>query len=387
MFKINLLLLKVRKPEKYQVFFLVYTISSLGVLLLIAIFNIIIDPYLYFYSPIFPRLNQFKPEQEKYLMLSKVAEAKHIKATTILLGSSRVMSGLDINHPALDSPDSTYNLGLPGVNIYQSLAYFKHALAYQQDIEQVIIGIDFFMFNHYLKNLENFDEERLGKKVGFEDLINNSLSLDTLESSIITFETNFNKKNQSSYQESTKNRFRRWLTNFLSFEGFYKTYSLSKKQLNYFQEIINLCQQNNIDVKVFISPTHATQYEAIAVAGLWSTFEKWKREITKITPVWDFSGYNSITTEKIDEQMNNYIDNSHYSPQTGNIVINRLLSYQLDTVPADFGVLINQDNIEFHLNKIRTDQEKWQQNNPAEVQLVKNIKAQIDQKNLNNKDN
>lgn len=308
-----------------------------------------------------------------------MAEAKHIKAKTILLGSSRVRSGLDINHSALER-ESIYNLGLPGVNMYQSLAYFKHTLAYQKNIQQVIIGIDFFMSNHYLDNLDSFDETRLGKKIGIKELINNSLSLDTLESSIITVRANVNKQAQSKNLESTPHRFKRWLTNFLSFDGFYKNYGLSEKQLYSFQEVINLCEQNNIDVKVFISPTHATQYEAIAAAGLWSTFEQWKREITKITPVWDFSGYNRITTEKIDDRMNNYIDSSHYSHYTGNLVLNRLFFDRLETVPADFGVFITQENLESHLEKIRQDRTKWQQNNPEEVQLVKNIKTQIARK-------
>ncbi|MGK7936871.1 MAG: hypothetical protein AB4206_13905 [Xenococcaceae cyanobacterium] len=48
------------------------------------------------------------------------------------------------------------------------------------------------------------------------------------------------------------------------------------------QAIIDKCEQHNIEVKVFISPSHATQYEAINVAGLWSTFEQWKREVINI---------------------------------------------------------------------------------------------------------
>ncbi len=65
-------------------------------------------------------------------------------------------------------------------------------------------------------------------------------------------------------------------------EEFYGKYLLSSERLNNFQKIVDICQQNDIDLKVFMSPTHATQYEAIAVSRLWSTFEQWKREIVKI---------------------------------------------------------------------------------------------------------
>ena len=162
-------------------------------------------------------------------------------------------------------------------------------------------------------------------------------------------------QNKSKSQEAKTSRFKRWLTNFLSHEGFYGKYALSQSRLANFQAIIDKYKQHNIEVKVFISPTHATQYEAIHVAGLWPIFEQWKREVTNIVPVWDFYGYNSVTTESIDDRMNNYINNSHYSPVVGELILNSLLLYQNEKVPNDFGVLLTQENIELHLAKICAD--------------------------------
>ena len=364
--------------KKYQNFHLFFTISTLMPLCLVGVINLVIDPYLYFYSPTFKTINQYKPEREKHLMLSKAAEINHIEAKIIFLGSSRVMSGLNSKYPGLADPDFTYNLGLPGVNMYQIMHYFNHALANQSQIKQVIIGLDFFMFNEYLENLDNFDESRLGKKIVVKDIINNLLSIDTLRASITTFNANLNNQNKSNYQEAKTSKFKRWLTNFLSYEGFYGKYDLSQSRLENFQAIIDKCKQHNIEIIVFISPTHATQYEAINVAGLWQTFEQWKREVVKITPVWDFSGYNSITTELISDRMNNYIDNSHYSPKVGNLVLSRILSFQTEKTPSDFGILVTQDNIELHLKKIRLDKKVWQKENPEEVHLVETIKSKLD---------
>ena len=364
--------------KKYQNFHLFFTISTLMPLCLVAAINLVIDPYLYFYSPTFKAINQYKPEREKHLMLSKAAEINHIEAKIIFLGSSRVMSGLNTEYPGLADPDFTYNLGLPGVNMYQIMHYFNHTLANQSQIKQVIIGLDFFMFNEYLENLDNFDESRLGKKIVVKDIINSLLSIDTLRASITTFNANLNNQNKSNYQEAKTSKFKRWLTNFLSYEGFYGKYDLSQSRLENFQAIIDKCKQHNIEIIVFISPTHATQYEAINVAGLWQTFEQWKREVVKITPVWDFSGYNSITTELISDRMKNYIDNSHYSPKVGNLVLSRILSFQTEKTPSDFGILVTQDNIELHLKKIRLDKKVWQKENPEEVHLVETIKSKLD---------
>lgn len=363
--------------QEYQLYLKLYFFMLLFSLSLVSIFNIIIDPYQYFLTQKIVGLNATKPEYEKHIMLSKAAEAKQIKAKTILLGSSRIMSGLDSSHAVFKDSKTVYNLGLPGTNMYQSLQYFKHALHFQKDIEQVIIGIDFFMFNEYLENLDSYDETRLKKKLVIRDLINTSLSLNALQASLTTINANL-QNNEVQAKESTNQKFKRWLTNFLNFEGFYKTYSLSQKQLDSLKTVINLCQKHNIKYYIFISPTHATQYEAIDRAGLWSTFEQWKREVVNITPIWDFSGYNSVTTEAISESMTNYIDNSHYSKYTGELVLNKMFNYEADAIPQDFGILLNLNNLESHLYEIKLDREKWRKSNFQEVELVKKVKARVE---------
>ena len=366
--------------QEYQLYLKSYFFMLLFSLGLVSIFNIVIDPYQYFFTQKIIGLNATKPEYEKHIMLSKAAEAKQIKAKTILLGSSRVMSSLDSSHAVFKDSKTVYNLGLPGTNMYQSLQYFKHALHFQKGIEQVVIGIDFFMFNEYLENLDSYDETRLKKKLVIRDLINTSLSMDALQASLTTINANI-KNNEVPDKESTNQKFQRWLTNFLNFEGFYKTYSLSQKQLDSLRMVINLCQQHNINYYIYISPTHATQYEAIDRAGLWLTFEQWKREVVSITPIWDFSGYNSVTTELISESMVNYIDNSHYSKYTGELVLNKMFNYEADVIPQDFGILLNSNNLETHLDKIKLDRQKWRKSNFKEVELVKKVKARVEQAN------
>ncbi|HAC64211.1 MAG TPA: hypothetical protein DCF68_11885, partial [Cyanothece sp. UBA12306] len=120
-------------------------------------------------------------------------------------------------------------------------------------------------------------------------------------------------------------------------------------------------------------------WEAIQVTGEGKTWEQWKRELVKIAPVWDFSGYNSITTQPINDVMENYTDNSHYTEKVGNLVLNRIFSYQLDQVPDDFGVLITPENIDNHLKKINQKRKQWLENNQNEEQLVKTLKRNFDQ--------
>ena len=156
--------------------------------------------------------------------------------------------------------------------------------------------------------------------------------------------------------------------------GYHTQYKLSEDRFNDFKKIVEFCRQNNIELIVFISPSHATQWEALRVTDRWDSFEEWKRKMVAITPVWDFSGYNSVTSEPIQPIMSNYVDNSHYTPNIGDFVLNRILSHNVEQVPEDFGVLITSENIEQHLAKIRSDREEWAKMRPNEVELVETLK-------------
>ncbi len=72
----------------------------------------------------------------------------------------------------------------------------------------------------------------------------------------------------------------------------------------------------------------------------------------------------------------NLFDNSHYTPDIGDSIINRIFDYQIGKVPDDFGVLLTTDNLEEHIDNIKQKRQKWLKNNPEEVNLVRKIFTQ-----------
>jgi hypothetical protein len=52
-----------------------------------------------------------------------------------------------------------------------------------------------------------------------------------------------------------------------------------RDNLSVYQKIISLAQQQNIDLHIVISPSHARQFETIAVKEIWDVFEHWKRQL------------------------------------------------------------------------------------------------------------
>ncbi|GAB4371523.1 MAG: hypothetical protein Kow00121_13130 [Elainellaceae cyanobacterium] len=347
-------------------------------------FNAFVDPYNVVNSQPIPKLNQSKPESGKDARQFKAINVIRIKPKTVLLGNSRTDIGLDPSHPVLTSHSPTYNLAIPGGDMYQAMRYFQHALANQPDLKQVVIGIDLVAFEQR-DDIEQLDpklEEILEETEYVQHLPNLIFSSDTLLSSFSTVLSNLaDEPMTENYLSdgrlirvhppdlSTQEIFRVHLKK-AYFHFWYDDYEISQTQLDAFRTIVETCNQRGIDLKVFISPAHATQWEAVHAKELWSTFEAWKREIVEITPVWDFSGYNSITTEPLTEDMQHYLDSAHYVKEIGDLVLNRLFEHQTEKVPDDFGVLLTPDTIESHLAQIRDQRERWASQNLEVVQLV-----------------
>ncbi len=174
--------------------------------------------------------------------------------------------------------------------------------------------------------------------------------------------------------EAGGNIFYAHLKEHLTLENIYINYKLSYVALHRLQRITSICEQKNIKPNLFIHPSHGLQWEGIRVAGRWEEFEDWKKELVKISPVWDFSGYNSITSTP-PYNYDLYFDQSHYRKRVGNLVLNRMLNIHEGSGPEDFGYLITTDNIDQHMQRIREERTRWQKDNP---EIIKSIEMLIE---------
>ncbi|BAU65289.1 hypothetical protein STA3757_26700 [Stanieria sp. NIES-3757] len=385
--------IKAHQIRKKKSIFLIYNALFFGVvsvpIFTVGLFNWIIDPYDIFNTPNFVGINHEKIKKDNNDRLFKASDIIRIKPKIILVGSSRTKQGLDPKHPVFQNQQPVYNLAINGPNFYEVRRYIEHAVANQPDLKEIVLGIDFFMFNEHLANQPSFSEQRLEKKqLISSDVINALFSLDTFNISRMTMDASQQEPdlnndygdngfmpNRNTNDGKTDWRFEQSINLYFTLHS---DYQFSAQYWSDFERLVKLCQQKNIELIVFISPAHATDLESIRLTQQWTTFEHWKRKLVEFTPVWDFSGYNSITTESIAPTMSNYVDNSHYNPQIGNLILNRIFDYQTEQVPKDFGVLITTKNIEQHLTQIRSDRENWVNKHPAEVKLVEQIKAQLE---------
>jgi hypothetical protein len=371
--------------QKYRHFNLALLATALAPVFLVGLVNYVADPYGVFKTPTRRGFNLLKPVQDDQVRLFKPAEVIYLEPQRVFLGSSRIIRSLDPEHPVFDDNLVTYNLGLTSPNLTEIRELLEHSIRNQTELKQVILSLDFFMFKTPRKPPSRIDNDFLGKtQIPPLEFLRLALSLDTLKASQKTFADNQKSSFTQSYynlgmrrdsyasdKQSKLDAFAYQIDNY--FNNFYKDFQLDPQAFQEVQKILELCKQKNIDLQVIVAPIHATQLQAIEQAGLWTQFMQWKKQLSQMTPYWDFATYNPINNEPINEGMKNFHDSAHCTKEVGDLVLNRIFAYQDTNLPQDFGQLVSADNINNHLTQINLSKDLWVKNNPTERNLVKNI--------------
>jgi len=120
--------------------------------------------------------------------------------------------------------------------------------------------------------------------------------------------------------------------------------------------------------------------------NLWTQYFQWERALATMVAnanaslpsplfvLWDFSGYNSITTTQVYNDKNKYTPNEyyadpfHYKRIVGRIMLETVLT---GTFPVqDFGVLLTSENIENHLSDLHRERELHSSKNAAYFNML-----------------
>jgi hypothetical protein len=119
--------------------------------------------------------------------------------------------------------------------------------------------------------------------------------------------------------------------------------------LRYMEELIELANQNQISITVFINPLHSSTY-----LNNTDILFHVKRKLALLTDYYDFSGINPITTNNL-----NYYDESHYNFQIGDMIVGRIYHRNNVNLPKYFGSYVTSDNIEQHIVSQRIEISKY----------------------------
>ncbi|MFA5322793.1 MAG: hypothetical protein WC373_08980 [Smithella sp.] len=275
------------------------------------------------------------------------------KYDSFLFGSSR--TGL-INVGKINS-DNFYNMSYNGGIPSEHLMIIKTFLKKGIKIKLVVIGLDEFSFSR-----THFENEKLllrqmhpyitGKSLAgifslyyfrmpqlFElaDLKDKLLSNEKYKFILDKNGTNLGWMNiekeiitsgKPSYTDKN-----------ITYDPFKYNEMISADVFSQIKELISLSKKHDFRLIFFINPVRGPEYLNYALNII-----PIKEKLAVITDFYDFSGFNSVTTDNI-----NYLDNSHYRYFVGDFIIERIFNIKNIPIPDDFGVLVTKNNINKHI--------------------------------------
>lgn len=379
-----------------KIFVLIWGGTVVILALFVAATNLIVDPYGLFRLLDIVGFNQQKEGVRTKIRFVKQLELPLRKPNTILMGSSRVHDAINPDSPALQGLGRVYNYGVDMNRIRETRMFLQHAVL-NSDIKHAVIGLDFFMFNAQQPVNFDFDPSMVGVKVSPLRYLGSPLfstdalvdSLKTLRGSVLNpsrreFLANgfrpqafLGLKNYPNIHYYTNWTF---LTPSPQKTKYYNGMSINEEAYDDFEAILHLCREEGIDLRLYISPAHASlDGEGIRATKLFDIYEAWKLRITITAEkygvmLWDFSGYNSVTTESVVSPMRYYWDSSHFTQEVGDWVLARIFNSPLaKSIPKDFGVRLTADGINHHIKSTRYARDRYIDS------LTPEAKAQLDE--------
>ncbi len=324
-------------------------------LLAIAGFNYWIDPLWFFsHANSYNRVQMsFNERQQKTNYLTFARE--HYDA--LLLGSSRITY---INQA--DFPNNrVYNYAVNNMLPREYTAYIDYASQCNGPFDVIYIGLDFFASNRNLVLPNRFEAPSY-----YIDTANRCayrytslLSTDTLRYARQNFnasrrgeEINFayDRNNRKTLLATGEAEKQQRIRNNLKWYG-QAAYG-SNYQYQDESNILTALKKRYPQTRfvIFTTPEAQPLFDLIVQQNRLPDYERWIHDwVMAGGELYDFMTPNSITTS-----LANYYDASHVYPPVGTLMAQRLSGRESPDLPKDFGVLVNADNLDEHLQRIRS---------------------------------
>ncbi len=387
--------------------------AATALLAAVVAFNANVDPLGMYVSGV------HKPAMYNRVRLLKAYEARRVQPESIVLGTSRVHLGISPRHPGWTSLyQRRYNLAFDGATTKEMYAYLKHADA-AGNIRHVMLGLDTYHLNATPASLRpDFDASILMDERHALNPVRMLLadlkllsSYGTLKESIRLLEADSDQPvwYAPNGQRLGEVYFRRPTENFVTcgprcyFDEIDKlevTFKLGWKvpqktlpavqsgppaepdpitSLGYIEKIIEYCRSHDVELVIFLTPSHVHQLELDAATGNWWSVENGKRGIVELLArdarrhsdkdaiaLYDFANYNRVTTERLPargshDEMQYYWDSSHFKEVIGDMVLDRLLhtGVQLKSQVDDFGIEPGAHNIDDLIARLGSGQREY----------------------------
>lgn len=350
-----------------------FIIGFLLPFLAVGLLNWLINPFLFFGHHVFAYPGGMKNPMER---MEVAYTYDRLLPPNVILGTSRIK-----NIPAYPSTywasGAVLNMSIASASIYEIEQYFEH-VASSGTTRKALIGLDYDFFNW--SPAPGFDSNRLHQyqaenpsvllQARIQDTYRSLFSEQATRLSIsyLTSERPFSVNGSITYVPG-------FIRPIFAYTYFPKastsTNSSSADPLSSFQKILTIASDAHIDVTFVIPPVYAPYLEG-KIGKKWDNYQKWKKSIVTLAnaeelksgqkyPIWDFSGFNSITKDVDGKLPNWYYDPSHFKSDIGMMILQKINGRceKSCNVPSDFGTRLTPDMIDDYLRKTSDERNEY----------------------------
>lgn len=387
----------------FRRFVSIFAVVAGALVVICGVAGYVVDPFQMHSSAEHARRHPGSP-MDQYSAWGKTHAIWALKPTVVYLGSSRVEVGLPVKHGAFGEA-VVYNAGLSGGTIADSEAMARHALAVAP-VGTAVVGLDFWAFRTTAGN-PDFDRSLVASDIPYGpkrvalDLgkaLSSDVVLETMHSlkgregpSCMAAVANAGQRDPACIEAvlrhggGTKRIFERDVSGYRTSPWQANT-PMVDAAMPVFERLLDRLCGRSVRTRLFIQPMHALNLYAYRLSGGGTDIEQWKRRLTDLTDsrrqrgcdvtLFDFSGYNSITTDPVPhvsgrETLRYYWEGSHYRDDVGRLMLDRMFGVRTDEVPADFGRELTPATVASALEDFRQEERRYVETHGAEIALLR----------------
>ncbi|MBA5687280.1 hypothetical protein [Rugamonas apoptosis] len=366
--------------------------------------NYVVDPYL-IHQWDTPQVMRLRPAREKMSAWGKTYALARFQPSILYLGNSRTELGMPTSIPLFAGQD-VFNGALSGASLGDTVAMAQHALAINPP-HTVIWGIDAPSFSVEVGNTD-FDRALVAQG-GFYQWrrrlldLKRALTVDMTRDSLSVLMGTFGAVCHSSLAFHGQrddgcmrsSPYGGWAGTRAAVvprtREFVRGSGPTRAAYDALEQTVGAMCQAGARVRLYVNPTHAMMADALYWAGKWPAQERWQTSLAAMAAVqrgrgcdvrvYDFSGFNSVTTEAIPqatrhEYMANYWEPSHYRVNVGRMVLGRMFGDAATAIPDDFGLELTPAAMPAHLAAMRAGRERYHAEHVLETTMARDIAAE-----------
>lgn len=340
-------------------------LTPLAGLALVAVANLVIDPY-DAYGLV--RVAGFNAEKtRRNAEGSRIATGYGILRggyRTLFLGTSRVQRSFPRQSHVLEGVE--FNAGMAGANMFEIVRAAR--LAYDRPgLECVVIGLDFNSFSSVGKIKGSYWNSPLAEGPLWLASVKSALSIDTIRHGLATVQENLTKhSNTASPPLATGQARRQFEVMTRHFAARYRSRDYDRRRMDLLSVALDQFTARGIQVAGVIAPIHGWQEAALWHGGLGDEATQWRRDLAATfgryadrparapcfvgdaATVWDFAGFQDLARSPApgpdsDQPHPYFLDTSHSRPELGEAILARMSGHPHPLIGdhALFGVMLD----------------------------------------------